>query len=45
MNQIQVINETDNLCSPRGTQNLVGTKQTRSEEKRGKFNLFTCHSG
>lgn len=33
----KVINDTDNLCSPRETQNLVGTKQTRYEEKRGKL--------
>ena len=34
----KLINETDNFCSPRGTQNLVVTKQSEYFKKeRGKL--------
>lgn len=46
--EYKVINKTELfiiLCSPRGPQNLVGTKQTRDEEKREKLNNPCCPSG
>lgn len=30
----KVVNETDNLCSPRGTQNLVGKKHPNRRKER-----------